>query len=270
MSNTKIWDALSTPPAWALKEIMGGRLKGMTDVSPLWRVQAMTELFGPCGIGWKWEIVRLWVDEGADAQRFAFAHVNLFTSAAMGEGWSAPIPGVGGSMLVEKETKGLHSNDEAFKMAVTDALSTAMKMLGVAAKVYAGQMDGGKYAQATPVHTPTPARKLPPPTQDENSEPIPVHVTNVTWEMFTPHGKTEQMKRYIITFDDGATYKIIKEEMATMAAQAKVHNRPVFYSTEQRGKYTNLVAMEYAPEPLGQTEEPTDLPPVPNDDDLPF
>ena len=55
-----------------------------------------------------------------------------------------------------------------------------------------------------------------------------------------------------------------------MAAQAKVHNRPVFYSTEQRGKFTNLVAMEYAPEPLGQTEEPTDLPPVPNDDDLPF
>ena len=36
-------------------------------------------------------------------------------------------------------------NDEALKMATTDALSVAMKQLGVAADVYMNNMDGSKY-----------------------------------------------------------------------------------------------------------------------------
>ena len=42
-------------------------------------------------------------------------------------------------MLVTKERDGLRTNDEGFKMATTDALSVAMKMLGVAADIYAGR-----------------------------------------------------------------------------------------------------------------------------------
>jgi len=50
-------------------------------------------------------------------------------------------------MLVTKESKGLHSSDEGFKMAVTDALSTAMKLLGVGADIYSGMWDGTKYKE---------------------------------------------------------------------------------------------------------------------------
>jgi hypothetical protein len=49
-------------------------------------------------------------------------------------------------MLVPLEAGGLYANDEAFKMAVTDALSVAMKMLGMGADIYAGLWDGSKYA----------------------------------------------------------------------------------------------------------------------------
>ena len=49
-------------------------------------------------------------------------------------------------MLVEKEKAGLHFNDEAYKMAETDALSVAMKALGVGANIYSGMSDGSKYA----------------------------------------------------------------------------------------------------------------------------
>jgi hypothetical protein len=68
-----------------------------------------------------------------------------------GEAWSEPIPAYGGDFLVKKDKNGIHGNDEAMKMAVTDALGTAMKMIGVAADVYRGLIANGasdsKYAR---------------------------------------------------------------------------------------------------------------------------
>jgi len=144
-SNLAVWESLSRPPKEALKPIAAGRLKGKTDINPQWRYKAMTEAFGPCGVGWKYEIERLWTEPGTDGQVFAFAKVNLYTMVKEKDFWSDAIPGIGGSMLIEKESKGLHSSDEAFKMAVTDALSVAMKMLGVAAEIYLGNWDGIKF-----------------------------------------------------------------------------------------------------------------------------
>ena len=43
-----------------------------------------------------------------------------------------------------KESKGPYFSDEAFKMSLTDALSVAMKMLGVGANIYSGGNDYGK------------------------------------------------------------------------------------------------------------------------------
>jgi len=142
----EIWNKLKQPPKSALKQINGGRLKGMTDVNPQWRYQAMTETFGPCGQNWKYEIVKLWL-EPAGEQVCAFAQINLYVK---GSEWSEPIPGIGGSMMVAKEKHGPYVSDEAYKMAVTDALSVAMKMLGMAADIYAGRWDGSKYRDAPP------------------------------------------------------------------------------------------------------------------------
>jgi hypothetical protein len=147
----EIWNSFCTPPPHVLKEITGGRLAGKTDINPQWRIRAMTETFGVCGIGWKWEIKRLWAETAPEGQMFAFAYIVVHirdTSNLAEQKWSAPIEGVGGSMLVEKETKGLHANDEAFKMAITDALSYALKQLGVGADVYEGKMEGSKYQHA--------------------------------------------------------------------------------------------------------------------------
>ena len=143
MDNLDIYNALKQPPKEALRNIEGGRLAGKTDINPQWRCKAMTEQFGVCGIGWKFEVAKAWCEPANDSQVFVFAEIHLFVKQD-GE-WSSPIPGFGGSMLVEKEKAGLHANDEGYKMAITDALSTAMKMLGVAADVYAGLWDGAKY-----------------------------------------------------------------------------------------------------------------------------
>ena len=122
MDNLELWEKVKQPPTWALKEIKGGRLKGMSDINPQWRLQVLTEHFGPCGVGWKYTIDKLWCEPAIENQVFAFALISLFTKK---NEWSEAIPGIGGSMLVAKEKEGLHSSDEAYKMAVTDALSVA-------------------------------------------------------------------------------------------------------------------------------------------------
>jgi len=151
-SNMDYWDNLKQPPSWALKKITGGRLSGKTDINPQWRYKAMTDTFGPCGLGWKFQLEKLWIDNASEGEVFAFAQVSLYVKR--NKEWSDPIPGVGGSMLVAKEKAGLHANDEAFKMAVTDALSTSMKMLGVAADIYSGLFDGSKYKNPEPQKEP--------------------------------------------------------------------------------------------------------------------
>jgi hypothetical protein len=155
MENLKTWNEMKSPPKSALKEIKGGRSKGMTDINPQWRYETMTRVFGMCGIGWKYVIEKLWNEPTCDNQTFCFALVKVYVKD--GEEWSEPIHGVGGNMLVTKENAGLHASDEGYKMAVSDAIGTAMKMLGVGADIYAGKWDGSKYKDA-----PAPAKIEPP------------------------------------------------------------------------------------------------------------
>jgi hypothetical protein len=134
MSNLKLYDAVRSVPENAKKRITGGRLSGMTDINPMWRIKTLTEQFGICGIGWKYVITDKRLEKGANDEIAAFVDVDLYIKVD-GE-WSEPIPGTGGSTFVAKERNGMYTSDECFKMALTDALSVACKALGFAADVY--------------------------------------------------------------------------------------------------------------------------------------
>ena len=135
MEHMEIWNSLNRPPPSALKKIGFGPLKGKSDISPQWRMQAMTDRFGPVGVGWTYTIEKLWTEPAAEGQIFAFAQVfiRFRYDADDKTHLSDPIPGVGGKLLLRKTKNGMESNDEALKMAVTDAMGVAMKSLGVAA-----------------------------------------------------------------------------------------------------------------------------------------
>lgn len=148
MEALEIYKKLSQPPKAMLREIQAGDLKGKTDINPQWRYEAMTETFGLVGLGWKYEIQKLWTEPGANGETLAFAQVAVFIRNPETKEWSDAIVGIGGSKLVNKFTNGPKSNDEGYKMAVTDAFSTSLKMIGVAADIYAGRWDGTKYKDA--------------------------------------------------------------------------------------------------------------------------
>ncbi len=132
--NLKLYEQLRAVPDTAKKEITGGRLNGMTDISPMWRIKMLTQIFGPCGFGWKYTVDRQWVENGNDGVMMAMCNITLYVK--QDGSWSDGIPGTGGATLIAKEKNGLYSDDEAFKKALTDALSVACKALGMGADVY--------------------------------------------------------------------------------------------------------------------------------------
>ena len=213
MENLELYESFRAVPEGAKKAIKGGRLNGMTDINPMWRIKALTERFGPCGMGWKYTILSQWLEPGADGVVSAFCNITLQYKWE-GE-WSEPIPGTGGSAYVAKEKGGLYTSDECYKQAMTDAISVAAKALGIGADVY-WDKDRTKYAPQ-PAQEPEP--KPQPSLQHGKLAPgdaeCPVcHVIQHPMKKVV-NGKVEVVSGYeIITGCGGKCLSCYQKEMA--------------------------------------------------------
>jgi hypothetical protein len=134
----EIWELLKDVPQQAQKTFRRqGGFSG-TDVSPQWRMKRLTEVFGPAGCGWGYEIKSNW--ESKDC-----CFVLL-------EGWYKwgneihKIPAtIGGTQMSR-------TPDESYKMAVTDAFGKSFSQIGLAATVYLGEdFSGSKYASSSSI-----------------------------------------------------------------------------------------------------------------------
>lgn len=132
MGNMDIYEAGRKVPKEAQRPFDNGKFKG-TDINPMWRIKKLTELFGPAGIGWYYEVLSERSEEHGDVT-MAIVDLNLYVKLN-GE-WSKPIYGTGGNQLLRKTKNGSSASDEGYKMALTDALSVACKALGIGADVY--------------------------------------------------------------------------------------------------------------------------------------
>lgn len=150
--NLSIYEQVRTVPENALKKIEAGRLKGKSDINPMWRIKALTSLFGPVGIGWYTEVTREWAETSESGEKAVFVNINLYVKQN-GE-WSKPIHGTGGNKVLSLEKKWENGecivtqylDDEAYKKAYTDAISVAAKAIGIGADVY-WEKDSTKYTQ---------------------------------------------------------------------------------------------------------------------------
>lgn len=145
MGNLELYEKYRTVPKEALKDFDNGKFKG-TDINTMWRIKSLTEAFGICGVGWYFTIKRTWTEETPNGEQFAFAEIELFVKVD-GE-WSKPISGNGGNKIARITKDGAYStSDEAYKMAVTDALGVACRNLGFGADIYWAN-DKTKYTEA--------------------------------------------------------------------------------------------------------------------------
>lgn len=201
------YEHLASPPADAVKQITGGKLKGFSDINPQWRYEALTQEFGLCGVGWKFEIANTFTEPvPATQELMIFVQVNLYVKE--GDQWSEPIPGFGGDFLIVKDKNGIHGNDEGYKMAITDALGSAAKVIGVAADIYRGRMES-KYSR--PAAPPAPKPQAPKaPRKVDSLRAIAAAAKEIG---VTNDDIKEVMRRH---FDKGASSELTDSEAAEM------------------------------------------------------
>lgn len=147
MDNMYIYNEGRAVPANAMRPIQSGRLKGKTDINPMWRIKKLTELFGPCGVGWTVKILNIDYlphDRRDGEEQIVSVMIEMKISDEENEAYSDPIIGIGGAKLISRESSGLYYDDEAIKKAYTDAISVACKALGIGANVY-WEKDTSKY-----------------------------------------------------------------------------------------------------------------------------
>ena len=237
MENLELYNAFAGVPENAKKPIQAGKLKGKTDINPMWRIKTLTAAFGPCGFGWTTKITEHWIErDGGESS----AWVRLELRVKVNGQWSEPIEGIGGSKQFGKG-QGDGINDEAFKMAETDAISVACKKLGMGADVY-WQANETKYSRA--VDTTATIAKAEPAKAEIKKEKRTITRTMVV------SGKVQELvdwvaKRVAVTtgelsdtvlsqvlngyiWDDDKTFEhlisVAKQKAVTMATTANVNN----------------------------------------------
>lgn len=117
----------------AYKPIPGSR--GLTEIDPHYSCERFTEVFGLCGIGWKFEYGEVELERTTQGKHDAFeanVHLKLQYRIDM-DGtleWSEVIPSNGGSVNVSKPY--------AIRGAITNALGSAFSRLTFQLPIYQG------------------------------------------------------------------------------------------------------------------------------------
>lgn len=139
---TALWDRLGkTDPKHTKAFSRAGGFKG-TAIKPMFSFRRMTEEFGPCGTGWGVNAPEFQVVSAGD-ETLVFCTVSIWHGSK-----DQFVYGVGGDKAVGKNKNGPFTDDEAFKKAFTDAVTNALKLIGVGADVHMGLFDDNKYVSA--------------------------------------------------------------------------------------------------------------------------
>jgi len=139
-SKTDLWDRLGkTDPSHTKQFKRSGGFSG-TAIKPMWSYRRMTEEYGPCGEGWGVNEPSFQVVPGPEGEVLVYCTVSIWHGDRQ-----KIVFGVGGDKVVGKNKYGLSGDDEAFKKAFTDAVTNALKLIGVGADVHMGMFDDSKY-----------------------------------------------------------------------------------------------------------------------------
>jgi len=140
--NTRIWEKICETDPARTKKIEGGKFRG-TSINPNYIYEKLTSVFGPCGVGWGFEVAEEVYKPGHElnvshSYRINFWHNNNGIKSEM-------IPAVGCTDYVFKDKNGWHTDGDAPKKSMTDALTKASQLIGMSADIFGGQWDDCKY-----------------------------------------------------------------------------------------------------------------------------
>lgn len=135
--NLKVWDKVKyTNPAYTKDFQVPGGFRG-TSIVPMLRIQMATEFFGPCGLGWGYEILSHEFVSG-----FYHVHIRLWYKL---DGEKGIVDAVASTVYEQKRANGPFFDEDAPKKALTDAIGNALTKLGFNADIHMGKFDDKHY-----------------------------------------------------------------------------------------------------------------------------
>lgn len=144
MDNMQLWRRAFTTDPRAVKPITGKQYSGNSP-KPYWIVERLTQEFGPCGIGWGFQIISERFERFSDTDSLHVAAVRLWYVLGGNRG---ELEQIGQTKASYMTAAGKFMLDEdAPKKSVTDALVKCASYLGFAGDIFSGRWDDSKYVQ---------------------------------------------------------------------------------------------------------------------------
>lgn len=155
MSNLKLWDGVSKTAPSATKTANAGGGRQETSINGTYMFMRATDAFGPCGIGWGYEIVEERYDQGqpyfdteGKLDCYELTHtIKLRLWFKLGDDKGEVFSFGHTRALFRKNDGQMKADGEAPKKSLTDAIKKALSMLGFSADIFMGQWDDREYVE---------------------------------------------------------------------------------------------------------------------------
>lgn len=148
----RIWQsAKKTDPSATKANTQGGRKT--TSINGYWMIQKATELWGPAGSAWGYEILDERFDEGAPIydketkQEQCKTVMHTLKLGVFYPGCTKPVVQFGHTPYIYQSKYGPITDTEAPKKSLMDALKKCLSMLGFSADVFMGEFDDESYIE---------------------------------------------------------------------------------------------------------------------------
>lgn len=136
--NLAVWEKFADIDPKFTKPITGKSYRG-TSPNPQYVVMCLTELFGPVGKGFGWEVVSEgFTPLGEEILHWCRIHFWHGDRSQWFESY-------GQTKALMKTKNGLMSDEDAPKKSLTDAIVKAASHIGIAANIFLGRWDDQKY-----------------------------------------------------------------------------------------------------------------------------
>lgn len=155
-NNLRIWDQVQTTDTRFTKEAKVGGQQ-ITSLNGTAMIMKATEVFGPAGIGFGWNVAEERFDKGAEmfsgegekrvSLGFELNHTIKIKFWFVLDGQRGEIEQYGCTQYLYKSKYGTTTDGEAPKKSLTDAIKKALSMLGFSADVFLGMFDDQSYVQ---------------------------------------------------------------------------------------------------------------------------
>jgi hypothetical protein len=156
--NLELWHSVERTDPKHVKPITGKSYSGDSP-KPHYLILKATEAFGPCGIGWGFEVMNERIETSSNGDKTSFARVRVWYHWKDKKG---VVEHVGGTAYSYVSSKGKPVTDEdAPKKSVTDALTKALSLIGFAGDIFLGQWNDSKYQAELREEYAPPAERAP-------------------------------------------------------------------------------------------------------------